>query len=147
MFRQARLDAPGKLHHVMIRGIEGKSIFRNSQGQEYGISLTEIARSLEVCTSAIAKKSQWGQAQWGQAIVIRYFFLLFSFRFISMILPFLEKSFFRCIKMGSVKMGDRIHNSLCLSSLSILFSSSDPRPQILDKLVVWVIIIIEDTYL
>jgi putative transposase len=29
MPRQARLDAPGTLHHVMIRGIEGKSIFRD----------------------------------------------------------------------------------------------------------------------
>lgn len=30
MPRQARLDDPGTLHHVMIRGIEGKSIFRDS---------------------------------------------------------------------------------------------------------------------
>jgi REP element-mobilizing transposase RayT len=30
MPRQARLDAPGTLPHVMIRGIEGKGIFRNT---------------------------------------------------------------------------------------------------------------------
>ncbi len=30
MPRQARLDAPGTLHHVMIRGIEGKRIFRDT---------------------------------------------------------------------------------------------------------------------
>ena len=30
MPRQARFDAPGTLHHVMIRGIEGKSIFRDN---------------------------------------------------------------------------------------------------------------------
>jgi hypothetical protein len=28
MPRQARLDAPGTLHHVMVRGIERTSIFR-----------------------------------------------------------------------------------------------------------------------
>jgi REP element-mobilizing transposase RayT len=30
MPRQARLDAPGTLYHVMIRGIEGKGIFRDT---------------------------------------------------------------------------------------------------------------------
>jgi hypothetical protein len=34
MPRQARLDAPGTLHHVMIRRIEGKGIFRDTQGRE-----------------------------------------------------------------------------------------------------------------
>jgi hypothetical protein len=31
MPRQARLDAPGTLHHVMIRGVEGESIFRENR--------------------------------------------------------------------------------------------------------------------
>lgn len=31
MPRQSQLDTPGTLHHVMIRGIEGKSIFRDNQ--------------------------------------------------------------------------------------------------------------------
>ena len=31
MPRQARLDAPGVLHHIMIRGIEGRKIFRNDK--------------------------------------------------------------------------------------------------------------------
>ena len=30
MPRQARLDAPGTLHHVMIREIKGKEIFRDT---------------------------------------------------------------------------------------------------------------------
>jgi putative transposase len=34
MPRQARLDAPGTLHHVMIRGIERKSIFRDQEDRE-----------------------------------------------------------------------------------------------------------------
>jgi REP element-mobilizing transposase RayT len=31
MPRQARLDAPGTLHHVMVRGIEGTDIFRTDK--------------------------------------------------------------------------------------------------------------------
>ncbi len=34
MPRQARLDAPGALHHVMGRGIEGTSIFRSDEDRE-----------------------------------------------------------------------------------------------------------------
>ena len=38
MPRQARLDGPGTLHHVMIRGIEGKSIFRDSRDRRDFVS-------------------------------------------------------------------------------------------------------------
>ncbi|MDP3038264.1 MAG: hypothetical protein Q8O18_00140 [Deltaproteobacteria bacterium] len=31
---QVRLDAPGILHQVMIRGIEGKRIFRDTQDRK-----------------------------------------------------------------------------------------------------------------
>lgn len=31
MPRQARLDSPGTLHHVMIRGIEGRNIVDDDQ--------------------------------------------------------------------------------------------------------------------
>jgi putative transposase len=34
MPRTARLDAPGVLHHVMIRGIESRKIFRNNNDRE-----------------------------------------------------------------------------------------------------------------
>ena len=34
MPRQARLDAPGTLHHVMIRGMEGQRIFRDPQDRK-----------------------------------------------------------------------------------------------------------------
>jgi REP element-mobilizing transposase RayT len=34
MPRQARLDAPGVLHHIMIRGIERRKIFLNEKDQE-----------------------------------------------------------------------------------------------------------------
>jgi hypothetical protein len=77
MPRQARLDAPGTLHHVMIRGIEGANIFSDDKDREHfiarvgeiakvrakmacflsremGISMAEIARKLGVGASAIA---------------------------------------------------------------------------------------------
>ena len=38
MPRQARLDAPGTLHHVMIRGIEGKAIFRDNRDRKDFVS-------------------------------------------------------------------------------------------------------------
>ena len=38
MPRQARLDSPGTLHHVMIRGIEGTNIFRDDQDRENFLS-------------------------------------------------------------------------------------------------------------
>ena len=34
MPRQARLDAPGALHHIMIRGIERRKIFRNDRDRK-----------------------------------------------------------------------------------------------------------------
>lgn len=34
MPRQARLDTPGTLHHVMIRGIEGNAIFRDDEDRK-----------------------------------------------------------------------------------------------------------------
>src|SRR4030042_1022505 len=34
MPRQARLDAPGVLHHIMIRGIERRKIFINDRDRE-----------------------------------------------------------------------------------------------------------------
>jgi len=38
MPRQARLDAPGTLHHVMIRGIERANIFRDDKDRERFVS-------------------------------------------------------------------------------------------------------------
>jgi hypothetical protein len=45
MPRQARLDAPATLHHVMIRGIEGKSILRDNRGRrEFVTRLGNLAK-------------------------------------------------------------------------------------------------------
>ena len=38
MPRQARLDAPGTLHHVMIRGAEGESIFQEDKDRQNFLS-------------------------------------------------------------------------------------------------------------
>ena len=47
MPRQARLDAPGTLHHIMIRGIEGRKIFVDDEDRKDFLSrvgdLTEKA--------------------------------------------------------------------------------------------------------
>jgi len=40
MHRQARLDAPGTLHHVMIRAIEGKGIFQDTQDRKDFVTRT-----------------------------------------------------------------------------------------------------------
>jgi hypothetical protein len=42
MPRQARLDTPGTLHHVMIRGIERSPIFRDEQDRQDFISRAGI---------------------------------------------------------------------------------------------------------
>ncbi len=41
MPRQARLDAPGTLHHVMIRGIEGAHIFWDNKDREHFLTRVE----------------------------------------------------------------------------------------------------------
>ncbi len=38
MPRQARLDAPGTLQHVMIRGLDGLTIFRGDQDRHHFVS-------------------------------------------------------------------------------------------------------------
>jgi len=46
MPRQARLDAPGTLHHVMIRGIERSPIFKDDQDRKDFISEGNGVKSL-----------------------------------------------------------------------------------------------------
>ncbi len=46
MPRRARLDAPGTLHHVMIRGLEGKKIFYDDEDRENFLSrVGQLAKS------------------------------------------------------------------------------------------------------
>ncbi len=44
MARQARLDAPGTLHHVMVRGIERRRIIDDEEdGKEFVVRLGAVA--------------------------------------------------------------------------------------------------------
>ena len=48
MPRQARLDAPGTLDHVMIRGIAGDQIFKGDQDRQDFITRTgQVAQETE----------------------------------------------------------------------------------------------------
>jgi REP element-mobilizing transposase RayT len=51
MPRQARIDAPGALHHIIVRGIEGNAIFRDAHDRDNFIERlgTLITESLTVC--------------------------------------------------------------------------------------------------
>ena len=42
MPRAARLDAPGVVHHIIVRGIEGRDIFRDDQDRERFLSRLEM---------------------------------------------------------------------------------------------------------
>jgi hypothetical protein len=60
MPRQARLDAPGTLHHVMIHGIERANIFRDDKDREHFISRVvkgELGSGLLIDFEAPAKCS------------------------------------------------------------------------------------------
>jgi len=54
MARQARLDAPGALHHVMGRGIEGIKIFRNITDRD-----DFLARLADLCNNESLKIYAW----------------------------------------------------------------------------------------
>jgi len=54
MPRTARLDAPGVLHHVMIRGIEGRKIFRNNEDRNDFIERLE-----NICPETQARCYAW----------------------------------------------------------------------------------------
>jgi len=71
MPRGPRSDAPGTLHHVMVRGIEKRTIAEDDRNREdfvtrmgsvalklikgYGVSLAETARRLGILTSGVAQ--------------------------------------------------------------------------------------------
>ena len=55
MPRTSRLDAPGVLHHVMIRGIEGKKIFRSNKDRNDFIErLAKLCPEMEITCYAWA---------------------------------------------------------------------------------------------
>jgi putative transposase len=51
MPRQARLDAPGALHHVMVRGIDKSAIFKDDQDRS--LFLDRLAKNVNEAQSSI----------------------------------------------------------------------------------------------
>jgi hypothetical protein len=48
MARQARLDSPGTLHHVMIRGTEGQSLFQEEKDRlNFFSRISKVSEGLE----------------------------------------------------------------------------------------------------
>ncbi len=62
MPRQARLDAPGVLHHVMARGIERGVIFRdNADREDFVRRLAQAAESGKIAVCCPPQKvPSWG---------------------------------------------------------------------------------------
>ncbi len=55
MPRGPRLDAPGTLHHVMVRGIEARSIFRDDRDRaDFVRRLTKLAQDRDLTVYAWA---------------------------------------------------------------------------------------------
>ena len=54
MPRQARLDAPGTLHHVVGRGIEGTTVFRRPDDRE-----DFLTRLGKLCTEGAWRAYAW----------------------------------------------------------------------------------------
>ena len=50
MPRQARIDAPGALHHIMVRGIERRKIFRDNKDKD---NLKGDVGSKTICDNAM----------------------------------------------------------------------------------------------
>jgi len=55
MPRQSRIDTPGALHHIMIRGIERKDMFCYWAVQELGVTATALAGKLGL-TQSVSKQ-------------------------------------------------------------------------------------------
>lgn len=54
MPRQSRIDYPGLFHHVMIRGIEGKKIFRSSKDKDKFLQILTDVHSISKGASIVA---------------------------------------------------------------------------------------------
>ena len=70
---QSRIDAPGALHHVMIRGIERREIFQDDKGRESFLDwLASVAKELGISPSAVSKSIGRGQQAVGNEAIEEY---------------------------------------------------------------------------
>jgi len=73
MPRQSRIDAPGALHHVMIRGIERREIFQDDKDRESFLDrLASVVRELGISPSAVSKSIGRGQQALGNEAIEEY---------------------------------------------------------------------------
>ena len=73
MPRQSRIDAPGALHHVMIRGIERREIFQDDKVRESFLDrLASVVRELGISPSAVSKSIGRGQQALGNEAIEEY---------------------------------------------------------------------------
>ena len=73
MPRQSRIDAPGALHHVMIRGIERREIFQDDKDRESFLDrLASVDRELGISPSAVSKSIGRGQQALGNEAIEEY---------------------------------------------------------------------------
>ena len=66
MPRKARIDAPGALHHIIVRGIERRKIFRSDYDRRNFIKrlaelIPEIATKLNISQNAVSRSSLRGE--------------------------------------------------------------------------------------
>ena len=73
MPRQARIDAPGALHHIICRGIKRRNIFKDNTDRnrfgvlaywairDLGLTATEVGKHLGLSKSAVSRAANRGQ--------------------------------------------------------------------------------------
>ena len=74
MLCQSRIDAPGALHHMMIRGIERREIFLDHKDRESFLDrLASVVKELGISPSAVSKSIGREQQALRNEAVERYF--------------------------------------------------------------------------
>jgi hypothetical protein len=59
-FHKTRIDAPGALYHIIIRRIEGRDIFEDSQDYRSFLA-TGVTRKFNLWLSAVSEWFVWGR--------------------------------------------------------------------------------------
>ena len=60
MPRKARIDAPGALHHIIIRGIERKAIFKDIAVRKFGYKCSDVSKAMGISAVTVSKAANLG---------------------------------------------------------------------------------------
>jgi REP element-mobilizing transposase RayT len=60
MPRKARIDAPGALHHIIIRGIERKAIFKDIAVRKLGYKCSDVSKAMGISAVTVSKAANLG---------------------------------------------------------------------------------------